>query len=687
LSAISYVGSHLLINFMIQTQNNNWLNRQQRRAVDHGVTTHGANVADPLLILAGAGTGKTNTIAHRVANLICHGADPSRIMMLTFTRQAAQEMRARVVGILASQNAAKAGGGSDRITWAGTFHAIGQRLLRLYGKRVRLNPNFTVADRDDAADLLDMVRADLGLAKSSKMFPMKDTCLAIYSRKVNAQLTLKTALKRHYPWAIDFEAELRALFVGYVAAKQKQGVLDFDDLLFFWDELLRNPGDDCADPSSLANIIGGRFDHILVDEFQDTNALQASILRHLKPDGRGLTFVGDDAQAIYGFRAAEVRNILDFPKQFTPPATVIKLEQNYRSTAPILEASTAVIRLAKEGFTKKLTTTRQGGSKPRLVTVADELEQAEFIATEVRNLIDQKQKVRHMAVLFRSTHHSAMLQIELGRRGVPFKVFGGSRFTEAAHIKDLLGVLKWAENPADRVTGLRVLKLLPGIGHTTAEKVLDVMATSVDPIRALSAFKPPHSSREAWPTFTRLIRRLRRESIKWPTEVHAALTWYRPILRDSLEDYGGRQSGLEKLVAMARRFKSRQKFLTDLSLDQPSKRSVGGGRHKMDANYLTLSTIHSCKGCEWRTVFVLNVVEGAVPSSKAGSEAEIEEERRLLYVAMTRAKRELTLMVPWRVNMLHQSRSAFGDGSVARSSFIPESILACFDQVDWLARQ
>ena len=666
----------------------NKLNAEQRAAAMHGVTGPGAgikrprpgtlgnrpNVAGPLLVIAGAGTGKTNTLAHRVANLIVNGTDPDRILLLTFTRQAAGEMQARVSRILNDVLCAEAGGMHVGVPWSGTFHSIGLRLLQQYGRRAGPNAGFSIANPVDAAALMDMVRGELGLAGAAREFPNKIACLAIYSRMVNAQLKLRTTLKRHFPWAIELEGDLRKLFGGYVAAKQNQNVLDFDDLLLGWGKLLKAPG--------IARTIGGRFDHILVDEFQDTNVLQASILRRMKPDGAGVTVVGDDAQSIYGFRAADVRNILDFPKQFDPPATVIKLEQNYRSTAPILAASNAIINRAREGFGKTLVATRNGGAKPRLVTVLDEMAQATFVVDEIQSHLEDGHKLKHMAVLFRAKRHGRCVEQELLRRGIPFKVFGGEKFTESAHIKDVLGVLKWVENPADRVAASRLLngKFLTGIGKASRRTLLDAMETSDDPIAMLSTFKPPPRAQKVWPGFATLMQHLHRDKFGWPKEVDAVLKWYRPYLERMDVDHGARAADLEQLAAIARTFNSRGEFLTNLTLDPSSKLLLTDQTSIADDDYLTLSTIHSCKGREWRTVFVLSVVEGGLPSRKAETDAEIDEELRLLYVAMTRAKRNLTLMLPSRLKARGQSTRHLRQVTRTRSRFIPDSIIKCFDQ-------
>ncbi len=326
------------------------LNAEQRRAVEHGVAD-GATVGAPLLVIAGAGSGKTNTLAHRVAHLIVAGADPRRILLMTFSRRAAAEMAGRVERIsrkvLGENNAAIM---RDALTWAGTFHGIGARLLREYAERIGVDPAFTIHDREDSADLMNLVRHERGLSKTESRFPAKGTCLSIYSRCVNAEMEIEKVLGAHYPWCAGWAAELKGLFAAYVEAKQTQHVLDYDDLLLYWSQMMSD--------ALIADEIGGRFDHVLVDEYQDTNRLQSSILLALKPDGRGLTVVGDDAQSIYSFRAATVRNILDFPQSFSPRAEMITLDRNYRSTQPVLAAANGVIGLARERFTKNLWTDR-----------------------------------------------------------------------------------------------------------------------------------------------------------------------------------------------------------------------------------------------------------------------------------------------------------------------------------------
>src|SRR5208282_2062279 len=457
-------------------------NPQQLRAVEHG----GRPLVDagPLLIIAGAGSGKTATLAHRVAYLIEHGADPRRIMLLTFSRRAAAEMTRRVDRILADFIRGSGGGTAgvltDVLAWAGTFHAIGARLLRDYAETIGLAPGFTIHDREDSADLMNLVRHDLGFSKTEKRFPAKGTCLAIYSRAVNGELPLDEVLGSCFPWCATWQDELRALFAHYVEAKQRQQVLDYDALLLYWAHMMQEP--------AIAAEVAARFDHVLVDEYQDTNKLQATVLLALRPSGKGLTVVGDDAQSIYSFRAATVRNILDFPGHFSPKAEIITLERNYRSTQPILAAANAVIDLASERFTKNLWSDRASAERPHLVNVADDSAQAGYIVERILENREAAITLKSQAVLFRASHHSASLEVELTRRNIPFVKFGGLKFLEAAHIKDVLAVLRWAQNLRDRVAGFRVSQLLPGIGPSSAARLLDQVAQDLNPLHAVEIF-------------------------------------------------------------------------------------------------------------------------------------------------------------------------------------------------------
>jgi DNA helicase-2/ATP-dependent DNA helicase PcrA len=650
------------------------LNPEQRRAVEHGVGPKGAAGA-PLLVIAGAGSGKTNTLAHRVAHLVACGADPRRILLLTFSRRAAAEMTRRAERIAIKALGPKAGL-ADSLPWAGTFHAIGARLIRRYAETIGLDQQFTILDREDAADLMNLVRHEAGLSKAPKRFPTKGTCLAIYSRAVNAETSVEQALAAAFPWCAGWTAELKALFQAYVEAKQRQNVLDYDDLLLYWAQMAAEP--------AIAAEMGALFDHVMVDEYQDTNRLQASILTGLKPDGRGLAVVGDDAQSIYSFRAAEVRNILDFPKAFSPPAEIVTLDRNYRSTAPILDAANAVISLAKERFTKNLRSERGDGALPRLVSIRDEAEQARYVADSVLENREAGATLKSQAVLFRTSHHSAALELELVRRDIPFVKFGGLKFLDAAHVKDLLSILRFAQNPRDRVAGFRAAQLLPGVGPGSASKILDAVVASPAPLETLLAQPAPPRAGADWTGFVATVAAIAHGQGGWPAEIGLARRWYEPHLERIHDDAAVRALDLVQLEQIAASYPSRERFLTEVTLDPPDATSDEAGPPSRDEDYLILSTIHSAKGQEWRSVFVLNGVDGCMPSDLgAGASAELEEERRLLYVAMTRAKDDLRILLPQRF-FTHQQR-AHGDRHVyaARTRFITKGMLDRFEQSSW----
>jgi len=684
------------------------LDPAQRAAVGHGIGADGRIDAGPLLVIAGAGSGKTGTLAHRVARLVAAGADPARILLLTFSRRAADEMGRRVRRILAQAAADRPGLARAELQWAGTFHAIGARLLRDHAGRIGLDPGFSIHDREDSADLMNLVRHELGLSATKQRFPQKGTCLAIYSAVVNTRAALAEVLQASFPWCAQWEDELKCLFRAYVEAKQAQQVLDYDDLLLYWAQMVGE--------AELGAEIGGLFDHVLVDEYQDTNALQAAILLAMKPDGRGLTVVGDDAQSIYAFRGATVRNILDFPAAFAPPARVVTLERNYRSTQPILDAANAVIALAAERFAKNLWSERASAQRPRLVTVKDEAAQADFVVDSVLARREEGLKFKQQAVLFRASAHSARLELELTRRNIPFVKYGGLRFLEAAHVKDVLALLRWAENPRDRIAGFRAIQLLAGIGPRTAGRVLDNVC-SAPPGCVLLAEQPvPEAARPGWLEFATLVDRLSgreeastaafapggaparttapvraeglaggaRGGLPWPTDFELACRWYEAQMPRLYDDFQVRVLDIQQLARIAATSPSRQRFLTELTLDPPSATSAEAGMPLLDEDYLILSTIHSAKGQEWSAVSVLNVVDGCIPSDVATRDsAEIEEERRLLYVAMTRAKDALDLVVPQRFHVTQQT--GLGDRHVyaGRTRFIPNRLLERFEQASW----
>jgi DNA helicase-2/ATP-dependent DNA helicase PcrA len=651
------------------------LNPAQRAAVDHDI---GVAAPRPLLVVAGAGSGKTSTLAHRVARLILGGADPQRILLLTFSRRAASEMTQRAGNVL---HRIMGKGGAQPVTtlpWAGTFHSIGARLLREFAGRIGLDESFTIHDRGDSEDLMGLVRHEIGLSQTQKRFPLKGTCLSIYSRVVNSREPLEQVLQTTFPWCAEWEGQLKTLFGAYVDAKQEQNVLDYDDLLLFWAEM-------AADPE-LGPELGALFDHVLVDEYQDTNRLQAAILTGMKPDGRGVMVVGDDAQSIYSFRGATVRNILDFPQQFSQPAQLITLERNYRSTQPILDASNAVIAAALERHAKTLWTDKASSARPQLVLIPDEAEQARWVCNRILEHREAGMALTSQAVLFRAASHSAALELELMRRNVPFVKFGGLKFLEASHIKDVLAVLRFAQNPSGRMAGFRVAQLIPGIGPATATRLLDTVAQADEPVAAVESFDAPARSMADWQGFASLYRQLRAPGLRWPADIELVKNWYLPHLERMHDDAQVRAADVAQLALLAGGYGSRESFLAEITLDPPEATSDRAGPPLLDEDYLILSTIHSAKGQEWKSVHVLNVVDGCIPSDMStGNRDDIEEERRLLYVAMTRAKEHLHLVVPNRFFIKQQAQMGDRHVYAARTRFVTPAMLKHFEECAWLS--
>ena len=624
------------------------LNSRQREAAHAGPA--------PLLIIAGAGTGKTNTLAHRVAHLLLQGSPPEKILLLTFTRRAALEMTRRANRIVAEIVTKKGSLTEVRLPWSGTFHSVANRLIRKYARRIGLADSFSVLDRGDAADLMDIVRHERGLSTSEKRFPRKDTCLAIYSHRVNTQRPLAGTLALMFPWCAEWEGELNGLLRDYVERKIQNQALDYDDLLLYWHAMMQD--------QALAAEIGARFDHVLVDEYQDTNVLQAEILQKLKPAGEGVTVVGDDAQAIYSFRAATVENIRCFQAQFH--AAVVPLEENYRSTQQILDAANALIG-------KKLYSKKKLGAKPRYVTVADDEGQAQYVVTRVLEARERGVLLRHQAVLFRASHHSDLLELELVRRNIPYVKYGGLKFLEAAHVKDLLAVLRWADNPRNRVAAFRALQLLPGVGPAGAARVF-------------TRFEADGSSWKSLQTGSAELNHLMNDlaDSPWEGQVQRVREWYLPHLERIYDAAQVRAGDLLQLEKIAGQFGDRATFLTEMALDPPNATGDLSGEPYLDEDYLVLSTVHSAKGQEWEAVHILNVADGNFPSEFSTGRAElVEEERRLLYVALTRAKSELHVIAPLKYYVASQSR--MGDRHVygAKSRFMTSDVMACMEPVAW----
>ena len=612
------------------------LNPEQAAAATHG--------DGPLLIIAGAGTGKTRTLVYRVAHLIERGVAAERILLLTFTRRAAQEMLSRAERLV---------GSNSKKVHGGTFHATAHRLLRRYGQAAGLAKDFTIMDQGDATDLMQLSRAQLGYAAKSKRFPKKETLQYVYSRHINTGISIDDIIRDDYPQFVDYIEDFGKIYADYTRRKQERNLVDYDDLLLFWALLLE------ASPE-LGKKISGLYDHILVDEYQDTNVLQARILAGMCKAHRNLTVVGDDAQSIYSFRGANFRNILDFPKQFAG-ATVVALEQNYRSTQPILSVTNSLISRAAERFTKNLWTQRIGGDQPWLVAARDEQQQTQFVVDRILELHEEGTRLGEIAVLFRAGYMSADLEIELTNRKIPFEKWGGLKFLEAAHVKDVLAFLRILENPRDEVSWYRLLLLLPGIGDVTARAAIDAMATAAWESTAFGRYNPPPRAKAAHAALVNLLDALRggppEDKAQVAAEIARVRLLYDSILRERYDRVEPRLADLDQLQIIAAGYPDRATFLSALALEPPQATQdlAGGSREEDDC--LILSTAHSAKGKEWDAVFVIWAVDGWFPSARClNSDEETEEERRLMYVALTRARNHLSVTYP--LNAYSTRRSA-----------------------------
>jgi DNA helicase-2/ATP-dependent DNA helicase PcrA len=635
------------------------LNERQREAASYGGRT--------LLVLAGAGTGKTATLCARVAWLLGEGVPAERILLLSFTRRAAREMveRART---LAQREAPTSG----RIV-GGTFHSVAHRQVRQHASSLGLGAGFGVLDASDAADLIDLIRQERGHAESRRRFPRAHTLLDIYSRVVNAQAPLAEVLAQHFPWCAEHHEQLGEAFRAYAARKRALGVLDLDDLLLYWRALL-------ADATTGPGIAEG-FEHVLVDEYQDVNGLQVEIVRHLSSRGAGLTVVGDDFQAIYGFRAASARHILDFPAQFADAHTV-KLECNYRSTNPILAVANAVSEQDCTGYPKRLFSEREGGIEPELCFPRDDAEQAREVCERVQAAREEAIDLRAQAVLFRTGHDCDLLELELTRRGIPFVKYGGLRFLEAAHVKDLIALLRLLGNPADELSWFRVLQLLDGVGPTRARRMLQALrgeahaggaaaahagaaavasaphpdaaaeassAPALSRLQEAAALVPEGSREHADALFGALAAAAAEANARPEQIVERLCAAIAPLIRLRYEDGEVRVGDLEQLAASARGASDVRHFVSELVLDPPVSSADLAGPPHLDEDFLVLSTVHSAKGLEWEAVHVISAYDGNFPAdmNTAGEEG-VAEERRLFYVALTRARRRLHVYVPQR---------------------------------------
>jgi DNA helicase II / ATP-dependent DNA helicase PcrA len=631
----------------------------QRKAVDHE--------GGPLLIAAGAGTGKTRTLVSRLARLLEDGVAPERVLLVTFSRRAAAELIRRVGQI--------ADPASARRVQAGTFHSVAHRVLRRYRAALGLADGFSVLDPGDVRDLISLVRAPIA-AGARHRFPRTETVAAVYSRVVSSQVALEETVLRVFPWCADDTEGMRAIFSAYTERKRAQHLLDFEDLLLHWRAAVLD--------SDVGPVLAASFDHVLVDEYQDTSVVQTDILRALRSRDARLTVVGDDAQAIYSFRAATVRNILDFPIHF-PGATTITLEQNYRSTGPILDLANAVIAGSGEGYRKQLWTEDGGGVLPVLATCPDQQSQADAVCQSILEHHESGTALKDQVVLFRTSHHSDLLEVELGRRNIPFVKFGGLRFLEAAHVRDLLAALRIVGNPWDELAWMRVLQMADGVGPGSANRIVEALGVR-NPERGgpnpLAAFC-------ANPTGERSVRRSVEDlsqiasglgicsasGLPPGAQVEALRHTLEPMIRRRYDHPEPRLADLDALAGLAADYESSEGFIADLTLDPPASTGDLAGKPTLDDDWLTLSTVHSAKGGEWAVVHLIHAADGAFPSDMAtGDNESVDEERRLFYVALTRARKQLHIYAPLRYH--HGDPGGWTDkhSYAQRTRFLPPDV-------------
>jgi DNA helicase-2/ATP-dependent DNA helicase PcrA len=648
------------------------LDPDQLRAAEH----HGG----PLLIIAGAGTGKTRTLVARLACLIDRGVPPDRILLVTFSRRAADEMIRRLAPLVGAERA--------RQIPAGTFHAMAHRLLHRHAGPLGLGEGFSVIDQSDALDLMQLIRQELMAEAASPLaddrrrrFPRRDTLGSIYSRVVNSQVGLGDVLRRHFPWVQDQEAAISSVFSAYTARKRSRRLLDFDDLLLYWRA--------AAADAAVGQVLAEAYDHVLVDEYQDTNLLQADIVASLAAGGCSLTVVGDDAQAIYAFRAATGRNMLDFPARF-PGTTTVVLEQNYRSTQPILDLANFVLAGASEGYAKRLWTASAGGGRPVLATCPDEGAQAEAVADLILDHHEAGVALRQQVVLFRSAHHSDLLEVELHRRGIPFVKYGGLRFLEGAHVRDLVSALRILDNPYDELAWYRILQLLDGVGPARARTVMAELGLGVGPagpdrarrrmesgdgplIRFVDGGCPlPPKAVADGSALAAAFRDCGPDQLGPAAQIDRLRQALDPLVRRRYDNAEIRLRDLDVLARLATGFRDRAGMVAELTLDPPLSTGDLAGPPLLDDDYVTLSTVHSAKGGEWRVVHLIHAADGMFPSDLGtGSRDEIEEERRLFYVALTRAREYLYLYAPLRYH--HSGPFGRGDAHsyAQRTRFLP----------------
>ena len=612
----------------------------------------------PILVIAGAGSGKTKTLTYRVARLIEDGIKPENILLLTFTKKAAAEMLSRATIVLDNRCEKVAGG---------TFHSFANIILRKYSKLLGLKNNFTIMDRADCEDVINHIVGQL-FPKKEKRFPKKSTLLDIYSKSINKVTPTKQIIADEFPQFAHCEDKIIEVHKAYVAYKRENSVLDYDDLLLYIKLLLENN-------DGLRKRLSNEYKYIMVDEYQDTNTLQADVIRLLASEHNNIMAVGDDAQSIYSFRGANYRNILDFPRLFEN-TKIIKLEQNYRSTQNILKLTNEIISKAKEKYTKNLFSNIVSPQVPALICAKDTQMEADFICQRILELLDEDISLSDICVLTRNARMSYNLEIELSKRAIPFQKFGGPKFMETAHIKDVVAHLRVILNPDDVISLTRILLLLKGVGASTVNNIMPIIKGDLKPdIKLL----PSNKSQSLTPLFNTLGQLRDYSTTKKPEEiVSAVINYYRPILKDKYDDFSKREKDLDHFEYLSTQYSNLEDFISDLALEPPDASVEGMYKKNSDDEALTISTIHSAKGLEWDSVFIIGAVDGRFPSAYSfNSEEEMDEELRLMYVATTRAKNNLYITYPvdmydYSMNMVLSKPSRFLDG-------IPDDILERWD--------
>ena len=612
----------------------------------------------PVLVIAGAGSGKTKTLTYRVARLIEDGIKPENILLLTFTKKAAAEMLSRATLVLDDRCEKVAGG---------TFHSFANIILRKYSKFLKLKSNFTILDKSDCEDIINHITGQM-FPKKEKRFPKKSTILEIYSKSVNKETPTKQIIEEEFPQFAHCEDKIIEVHKAYVGYKRENSVLDYDDLLLYVKLLLENN-------EGLRKKLSNQYQYIMVDEYQDTNTLQADVIRLLASEHSNIMAVGDDAQSIYSFRGANYRNILDFPKLFEG-TEIIKLEQNYRSTQNILKLTNTIISKAKEKYAKTLFSNIESPIVPALICAKDTQMEADFICQRILELLDEDVNLSDICVLARNARMSYALEIELSKRAIPYQKFGGPKFMETAHIKDIVSHLRVIINPDDIISLNRILLLLKGVGATTVNNIIPIIKGNLNPnIKLL----PSNKTTSLVPLLKTLENLRSQISMRKPSDiVEDVIEYYRPILKDKYDDYNKREKDLDHFQYLSEQYSNLEDFISDMALEPPDASVEGMYKRNSDDEALTISTIHSAKGLEWDSVFIIGAVDGRFPSAYSFNSAEeMDEELRLMYVATTRAKNNLYITYPvdmydYSMNMVLSKPSRFLNG-------IPDDILEVWD--------